>query len=207
MWEIPHVTDGTVVVLGGGPSLRDVDLSLLAPYTVIGTNNAYSLPNVPYNFFMDIGWWKRNKDEAAGYTGVMITDAPDPEGVITEPWVKRLHRYNDYGMNISRRDGLPWNRNSGAGAINLAAIMGASRILLLGFDMQPVAGAPNKGNNWHDKHKAPPDPRQYEKFMRYFDTMKLDLERINTVRKLEIINCTPGSALKCFPIMRLEEAL
>jgi hypothetical protein len=209
MWEVPHVDADTIVILGGGPSLRDTDFSKIQQQVVIGTNNAFELGDwVDYNFFMDVGWWQRNRDAAAGYKGVLITDNPDYQKIITEPFVERVIRYNTYGLDISKRDGIPWNKNSGAGAVNIAAIMGAKRIILLGFDMKPVEGAPNRGNNWHDKHKSPPDPNQYKKFLRYFDVIKTDLDKLNANgHNLQIINCTPDSALRVFPTMRLEDVL
>lgn len=207
-WEVPYVHDGTIFILGGGPSLRDCDLSLLHEQTVIGTNNAYELGDwVKYNFFMDVSWWRNNGANTASYTGTLITDNPDTK-TITDPRIKRLFRNNVYGIDTTSPSQIAWNRNSGGGAVNIAVHMGATRIVLLGFDMKPVSGAPNSGHNWHDKHKTVPAENQYKKFLRFFDAIKEDCLKLNAAgHKLEIINCTPDSALTIFPMMRLEDVL
>jgi len=49
MWE-----GETAFIVGGGPSLLDVDISVLEGKRVIGVNNAYQLlPNAPFLVFHD----------------------------------------------------------------------------------------------------------------------------------------------------------
>jgi len=95
-------------------------------------------------------------------------------------------------------DEVAWNRNSGASAINLAYHLGAKRVVLLGYDMRRVDGEPN----WHKDHPAK-DKNPYELYLRHFKTIARDADRLG----LEVINCTPNSALTCFPIVPLEEYL
>lgn len=85
--------------------------------------------------------------------------------------------------------------NSGFQAINLAYMMGATRILLLGYNMK------GKGEHFFGKHALPglSSETDYTKYINAFN-------EINTPG-LEIINCTENSALTCFPKMSLDDAI
>lgn len=92
--------------------------------------------------------------------------------------------------------------NSGYQAVNLAVLAGAPRLLLLGYDM----GSRDGRKHWHEDH--PPglnNPREttFQQWRDAFTTAVPDLERAG----VEVINCTPGSALMCFPIARLEDVI
>jgi hypothetical protein len=59
-WEAPSTLwSGEVVyIIGGGPSLKTLDLGVLADRRVIGCNDAYMLgPWVGICFFGDYGWY------------------------------------------------------------------------------------------------------------------------------------------------------
>lgn len=75
--------------------------------------------------------------------------------------------------------------------MNLALQFGASKITLLGFDMQP------DGNRRHFFGDHPPglnNGPNYGHFIGAFETAARLLPA-----DIEIINATPGSALTCFP--------
>ena len=91
--------------------------------------------------------------------------------------------------------------NSGYAAINLAWHLGASEIVLLGYDMRPgeVLGQDRNGNNvhqihWHDNHPVPTRPTVFEKMKGYFPPLAQELEN----EGVKVWNATPGSALECF---------
>lgn len=91
--------------------------------------------------------------------------------------------------------------NSGYQAINLAVLLGAARILLLGYDMKT---GPNGEKHWHPDHAGRnPGESQFSGWRAAFPTMLPDLARAGVA----VINCTPGSALTCFPQARIEEFL
>lgn len=77
----------------------------------------------------------------------------------------------------------------------MAAVeLGAARVLLLGFDM--------RGAHYFGPHRAPlknTDAARFEKFKRQFAAYRPP--------GVEIINCTPGSALSCYPLGQLEDYL
>ncbi len=89
--------------------------------------------------------------------------------------------------------------NSGYQAVNLALHFGASRVILLGYDMQ-FSG---KRKHWHPDHGGKmhnPDQRLMDGWVRRF--AELAKEATAT-----IINCTRETALTCFPRQALETAL
>lgn len=89
--------------------------------------------------------------------------------------------------------------NSGYQAINLAALLGGTRILLLGYDMGVKQG---QKQHWHgDYPMAQRSP--YSVFRKRFQSLVKPLQAAG----IEVLNCTPGSALECFPMCTLAEAL
>lgn len=90
--------------------------------------------------------------------------------------------------------------NSGYQGIHLAATFGATRILLLGFDMQRTNGK----EHWHGKHEGGlPNGIGYVHWMKALDVLYRDL----TARGVEIVNCTRTTAWKTPKRMDLEAAL
>lgn len=92
--------------------------------------------------------------------------------------------------------------NSGFQALNLAAQFGARRILLVGFDIHGRGGEHWYGrNNWG--FASNPTEDNYRRWRAAFETAAADLAD----RRIEVINASLLSDLKCFPRMRIAEAL
>jgi hypothetical protein len=84
--------------------------------------------------------------------------------------------------------------NSGLLGCQVAVSMGAKTILLCGFDM--------KGSHFFGPHQAPlknTQPARFEVFHRQFARFR--------PRGVEILNCTLGSALTCYPRAELNACL
>lgn len=92
--------------------------------------------------------------------------------------------------------------NSGFQAVNLSIhLAGPGRRILTGFDMSLAGGV-----HWHGPHVGGlknPSQETIDGWIAKFKAAVPDLNRAG----VEVINCTPGSALDCFPMMNLEEAL
>jgi len=205
----------TAFLLGGGPSLRDVDLARIRTRRIIAINNAYGDPVRPapsrdvrgafhcrYSprdwvdivWFGDARWFSWHRKDLRRFQGLAATCSP----LLVD--VRGIFRY-DFGKlsGICTEPGkVAWNRNSGGSAINLAYHLGVRRVVLLGFDMRRVDGEPN----WHKDHPAA-DKNPYDVYLKHFNAIARDAEALG----LEIINCTPGSAIGHFPIMSLDEFL
>lgn len=93
-------------------------------------------------------------------------------------------------------------KNSGTQAIGLAHVFGASRIILLGFDMHATGGR----SHWHGDHPrglANGSQGRYAAWIRGLELLAEDAKRTN----LSIINASRQTALRCFARQTLEDAL
>lgn len=142
----------------------------------------------------DSRWWLYHSQEALKFQGLKITH---DDGL---PWdcVLQIQSSGKSGFDPDPRF-IRTGNNSGYQALHIAIHAGAKRVLLCGFDMH--------GDHWFGKH--PPgltdcDPNvQKNLFIPEFNTLAPLLPELG----VEVINCTPDSALTCFPMMRLDDAL
>lgn len=192
----------TAVVVASGPSLSDEQIErILAARQrddcrVIVTNNTIArLPWADVAFFGDylavehykplIGhcgeeWWSSSRPAAQRF-GVRFVPAEIGDGL--------------------GHDTLLMNGNTGALAINLAALWGSKRIVLVGFDMRLDAqGRPH----WFGNH--PDGLIQTQRFKDWIASMGV-LARDAAQRGIDIINCTPDSAIECFRRASIEATL
>jgi hypothetical protein len=192
-WIMPRLfEDQTVVCIGGGPSLSQTQLDQVhaSSAPAIAINNAYEVaPWAAILYGADLQWWEWH-DGAREFEGIRITTD-----------IKAAARFNLIYMPGDRREGFSLDparlsygpercSNSGYQAINLAILGGARRILLIGYDMRVVNGAAH----WFGEH--PNGQRSpYAAFVRGFDTTREQVIRLG----VEVVNCTPGSALKAYP--------
>lgn len=199
LWTIPRIwDDATCVLLGGGPSLKDIDLTRLAGEHVIAVNDAYKLGPWDAMYFGDVAWYERNYVALSVFSGLKVTTH---ERLANEPGIKAVRRLNaPYGISRDPST-LYWNLSSGAEAIQLAVHLGATRIVLLGYDMRKIG----QDRNWHREHPDWNDPRKlpYDKFQRPFPQIAADLMDMG----IKCVNATPGSALTVFPIMDPDDVL
>lgn len=188
---------GTVLCIGGGPSLTVADLDLARPHVnaSIAINNAYQVaPWATALYAADARWWAWHKEGIKTFPGLKFS-------VSTEAkihGVQILRQCGDTGLS-NVPDGLCTGRNSGYQAIDLAVHFGAKRILLLGYDLQV---GPKGEQHWHGDH--PNKSRSaYDIFKVKFKTLVPPL----TARGIEVLNCSRRTALDVFPKVPLEQAL
>jgi len=187
-----------VFIIGGGSSLRGFDWSLLKKEHTIGCNQAFRLgPEVcDICIFCDKKFILKDRDPRRGFYDEL---AKFPNPVVTNnnqlvkykiTWLKHMPR-KVRGLGT---DSLGYNKNTGAAAINLALILGASTIYLLGFDMHlDTTGRPN----WHDRLLDKANEKTYKGMIKGFDNLHKDLEIVFPGRK--IFNVTNKSDLNIFP--------
>jgi hypothetical protein len=200
LWRVPRLwPDRTCFIIGGGPSVAQLDIDRLRGQRIIAVNNAFKLaPWIDCVFFGDRNWYFWHKTELLAFAGLKVTIC---EAHLDKPGIKVVKRQNA-PHGISRDAGvLTWNFSSGGCAINLAVHFGVNRIVLLGFDMKKVDGRCNYHNEHPPRNRPGYDP--YPRFLLPFDDIARDLERIDVV----CVNATPDSALKAFPMVTLEEEL
>lgn len=215
LWRTTREWEGeTCAVLGGGPSMtpaaaaavrgrcRVIAVNSCAVATVDARGNAHAAvaPWADILYAADRKWWQENHAAAAAFAGVKVTIRPNGYADFTPEidGVRVLGWGGPRGFD-DRVDYLRTGWNSGYQAMHLAAHLGVKRVLLFGFDMHA-----DKGEHWHGDHRWRPGYKsQYPLFIQSFEHGAPEFAR----RGVEILNCTPGSALTCFPMATAEEAL
>lgn len=183
----PPWRGATVACIASGPSLTPKDCAAVAAARVrtITTNDS-----VKAAAFADIalaadhGWWQQHMHEMP----------PGPQ-----KWTCSYAAYREFPQLSLFRTNLP-TRNTGAKAIELAIHLGATRVILLGFDCSLKAGV-----HWHGPHERTSNPEAslMPEWAGHFELMA----RFAQERGVEVINCSRDTALTCFPRVALEEAL
>lgn len=198
-WFVPPIWLGrTVAILASGPSMSQAvaDQVHAAGVSAIAINTTFRLaPWADMLYACDPEWWQHPQHaDALAFPGLRVSLGGNVVGV------NRLH--NSGATGIDRQPGcVRTGGNSGYQAIQVALHGGATRVLLCGFDMTGRRGA-----HWHGSHPAGLRGTQEETFevwRRRFAAAAPLLEAAG----LEVVNCTPGSALTCFRLEPLEEAL
>ncbi len=183
--------DQDVFIIGGGHSLEPFDFNLLKSELTVGCNTAYQYGSeiCKICFFGDKKWWTKHKERLEQFKGAVFTSCPQLQKDTT-PWLWIMGR-RQRGFH---QDVLGWGKNTGLGAVNLALLLGAKKIFLLGFDMHlSKDGKPN----WHNQLLDKPNKNVYPGFIKGFQRTVKDLE-IKFPGK-EIINITDDSDLNVFP--------
>lgn len=180
---------GTVVCIASGPSLtrEDCDRVRASGLPSVVTNTTFRLcPWATILMGYDDRWWRHHHAEVAGaFRGHRVTCAAN--GRAYGAHTLRLLRFRPFG-------------NSGAAAISLAALAGARRVILLGYDCQHTNGRAH----WHEDHPAPlGNAGSVAKWPAQFAQVALYAR----LRRCVVINATRDTALNMFPIVPLEQAL
>ena len=184
-------------IIGGGPSLRAFPFQAISGEFVLGCNMAYLLgvDIVPIIVFGDASFLPKNREGLEKYVGSggwVVTNSSRLKKSIP-PWL-RMMRKELRGLSL---DGLGWNGNTGASAINLALLLGADPVYLLGYDMgvDPRSGRAN----YHDHYRSHEvHPRTYPRFLKGMEAVARDLPRLFPGRR--VINLEDGtSQLGVFP--------
>jgi hypothetical protein len=188
----------TVVIVASGESLTDADVNYCrdrADVLVIN-NNYLKAPWARWHYACDRLWWDYYyHDVRAKFFGQLWTSrAADEE---PRPYADVHEFSSEDAPGLCREPGkVHQGRTSLFQAINMAFHFCKRRIVLLGADM--------RGNShWHGNHPAHLaqfDPRVC---LPYFPRLALDLSELG----VDVVNCTPDSALTCFRKADLRETI
>jgi hypothetical protein len=189
-----------VFIIGGGPSVAGFDLERLDKEKVIGVNMAYNIFECDLHYFgsillmMTLSKDQGFKDlankcclEAMVWNsrrsyGCDIIEAADKHQV-------------EYGWSLE--SGIPVYSNSGLVAINLADLLGAKEIYLLGFDLIDAGGKTWNYHNWYPDY-IKPEVSPYQTYIEEF-------RQVSKYIRADVYNCSLTSALDCFPTARYHE--
>lgn len=207
-WTAPRLWEGdTAVIVATGPSINQADVDYCrGKARVCCVNTSITLaPWADALYFADQRWFDHNAEAVKSFKGLKVT-IENAYAVTEQDPTIRVMRNDDHrekkqtGLCI-KPDGLRTGRNSGYQAVNLVYHLGVKRIVLLGFDL-----GVKEGKRWWfgDYGWASGSPNIYQNtFLPNFLTLEKPLAKAG----VEVINATPDSALKCWPIMPLAEAL
>jgi hypothetical protein len=167
----------TFAVLATGPSLTQEQVDAVRHLRVVAVSDAYRLaPWAEALVSQDAKWWRFHRPEFAGLKFCGAWEPP--EGV--QP-VK----------------GLPTGCNSGVLGIRVARLLGATRILLLGFD--------GHGSHFFGLHPAPLKNTDEVRRLAHIEQHRQEAHTCQWA-KVEVVNCSPGTVLP-YPVGELSAAL
>ena len=167
----------------------------------IAVNDAHCMiPDADMLYAADHQWWRYHKFRQA-FKGERWTQDKGPEGWREEARLQGLNVIGCRHQLMLSRDplyvGSGWN--SAFQALNIAVLQGATRILLLGVDLHE-----RSGKHFFGEHPPPLQRNSpFKTMIRAFETAAAQLETM----RVTVINCSPDSALKCFPVMRVSDAV
>lgn len=203
-YRVPKLWPGeTFVVIGGGTVTQAEVDAVRGHARVIAINDAYRLaPWAECLYAADVDWWRAHEGVPT-FEGAKYAIAHPTDRCVFPADVKVLRNTGGKGLETDPsglRMGYP-RSNSGYQAIQLAVHLGAARIVLLGYDMQPLADG---RSHWFGDHpdsckKNSPYPEFRESFAHLVAPLKS--------AGVEVINASTHTALKAFPIASLNEAL
>ena len=148
----------------------------------------------------DSRWWAHHiGDITRGFDGKCYTqDVQWTKESPAEQWgIETLTSLDKPGLSTEQGT-VHRGGNSGYQAVNLAYLLGGTRIILLGFDMM-MSGTQRHWFGDHPNTNGMNAASNYGNFMRAFATIKPEEYGI------EIWNCTRQTALACFPRYKLED--
>lgn len=136
-------------------------------------------------FAMDEKWWQEYRKEVeASFQGLRLSICSNSRSLGVTQVMQKKQAMTTYG-------------NSGAGAIALAFLWGASKVIMLGYDCQRTGGK----THWHGDHpKTLGNAKSMPRWGEQFKTLRREL-------KGEIVNCTRQTSLTMFQRKALEDVL
>lgn len=197
--------------IGTGPSLtpQQIECARGKGFALTGCNNTWEMiPDLRVLYACNEGWWTHYWSDAL---------AAHP----CEKWTTNAAAAKRYGVNwIAERDGrglsdgphIHHGHGSGYSLLNLVYLMGARRVVLLGYDMKY---APDYDGRRRDVGSKPRHYfGEYPESLLHWPKAQVHagvhvglVQRYREVAeqgRIEILNATPGSALDCFPRVSID---
>ena len=220
--------------MGNGPSLKNVDFSLIKDCDTFGLNSAYRA-------YKRMDWWPTYH----GCFDYIVTDNHTDNfcDLIEKGKIKRHFYIRDISKNkrLTHINLLPYgstnrtnmneadfsnfhdNGNSGANACSVGICLGYKKIILLGVDcnyVEFVDGSKKDGhalimketpnhnpNYWFDDYQQKGDKYNVPRGLEFHMPTWNTFAYRAAQANIEVINCSPITTLRCFKRMPIEQAL
>tara|TARA_R100000808_G_C2150885_1_gene159774 strand:- start:242 stop:934 length:693 start_codon:yes stop_codon:yes gene_type:complete len=224
----------TLILMGNGPSLKDVDFDRLKEYDTFGLNSAYRAYErmnwyPTYHGCFDYRVTECHKENFINlienspikkcFYIVPISEAEGIQYVNMKPYGTT----NKWNSNENDYADFHDNGNSGANACSAAVCMGYKKIILLGVDcnyVEFIDGSKKDGpgliidktpdknpNYWFDDYQQAGDKYNIPRGADFHLPTWNTFAYRAAHADIEIINCSPITTLRCFKRMTLKEAL
>jgi len=198
----PDWRDKYVAVIASGPSTTKADVEMLRgrlPVVVI-KKNVELAPWADMVYGCDAPWW-RHAHGLPEFKGIKLT--------ASRATVDKYPGFHCVDVKIAADELLLANPgvigsggNSGFQAINILAQIGVRGILLLGFDMNTQSKVHWYGrNDWTNANN--PGLHNFKRWQVAFNNAAKQFEAC----RIEVINASRLTTLKCFPYLSVEAAL
>jgi len=183
------------VIIGTGPSLTTEQLDQVSHLRKFGVNNAFEF-GLDVHLACNPEWWDHYGTEFTGHkwTWDKATAEKHKINYIKGRWGDGLSTDPEF---------IHYHHGSGPQIVNLAYHYGVKTMILIGWDMcyrekrhyfgeypKPLQHWPKTGQN-----------SEFTGLIKEMETIKANDYGI------EIVNCSPDSALKCYPLKSLSEYL
>ena len=231
-WCVPRDWEGeTAFVVASGPSRLSQGIERLEGRRVIAVNSSgFDVPFADYLFSGDGRWLNRHRDVLIrDWAGRVVTYSRAADW----PGIKRLGKLDPPSVGrrsaVAAATGISTDPRSVVcrwtslqGAMNVASLYGAARIVLLGADGGPgpipqslrglawvrkldakKGPGADRATHAHAPHPWPQKPDCWDKQLVDLKTAVAPLAALG----IEVLNASPGSRLKLWPVTTLDAVL
>lgn len=196
----PDWRGATSVCIATGPSLTEAQVERVRTSSVrsIGINDVGLKHRwLDIWYAADFQFWKFYEPSAASSDALKVcADADMLTGGIADLYLSVSEKDRDRAKRYEPGYALH-GEHSGFQSLQLAISLGASRVILLGYDCKPNG---QKTNYFGSKCQALYRHSHYE-------TWPLHYEKLAIPDGVEVLNATPDSAIKAFPFVDIADVL
>lgn len=191
-----------VTVCASGPSMTRVDAERAhdRSLTIVINETWKLLPCADYLYAADADWWVDRAPSADEFRGARLSQTVGWRERSVDPPPFKYKLIHGHAPPCKTTGTIYSGSNSSFQAMQIAILMGARRVVLLGLDLSV---GPDGQSHWHGDYDDP-------KFNRA-SPYSLFAERFSRFANLyggpcEIVNASRQTALTCFPRVSIEEA-
>lgn len=200
----PDWSGRTAACIATGPSLTAKQIQFIrdADIATIAINDAglecrlpVAAPWADILYAADIAWWQFYRP---AFRGLRVCGTSEKGGgTAISLGLADLTVLCETGAPTYKPGFAAHGGHSGYQALQIAISLGAVRVILIGYDCKPSG---NQTNYFGNKPKEIFKESPYAEWVRGFAGLKIP-------QGVEVINCTPGSAISCFRRAQLVEVL
>lgn len=200
MYPMTWRDDRAYCLVGGGPSIQGIDLaSIPSAWTVVAINDAVKHVRAWAFFTVDGTYFDRPNPlgNHRGHSFIAIPEGRFDALRLGERFPTLLRWDRVHAPGLSERYGIIRCGDSGYGALNFAVLLGARRVVLLGFDLVPSPKNSHAFRESNGRYTSKDCERRVAQFASA-------VPRLYDLR-VEVMNVNPDSAIDCFPRIAPEE--